>query len=78
MTTIEALEREDVVWFSDQFTEIGNNIERVIQGKRAVIDLIVICLIAEGHALIEDVPGVGKTLLAKSLATSPMTTSSVR
>ncbi|HSR43735.1 MAG TPA: MoxR family ATPase [Acidimicrobiia bacterium] len=70
MTTIEALEREDVVWFSDQFTEIGNNIERVIQGKRAVIDLIVICLIAEGHALIEDVPGVGKTLLAKSLATS--------
>ncbi len=70
MTTIEAVEREDVVWFSDQFAEIGDNIERVIQGKRAVIDLIVICLIAEGHALIEDVPGVGKTLLAKSLATS--------
>jgi MoxR-like ATPase len=42
----------------------------VIQGKRDVIELIAICLVAEGHALIEDVPGVGKTLLAKSLAKS--------
>jgi len=70
VTMIDALEREQVAWFSDQFATIGTNIERVIQGKRSVIDLIVICLIAEGHALIEDVPGVGKTLLAKSLARS--------
>ena len=70
MTTIETDEREQVAWFSHRFSELGDNIERVIQGKRPVIDLIVTCLIAEGHALIEDVPGVGKTLLAKSLARS--------
>ncbi len=70
MTTTETVEREQVAWFSHQFDAIGDNIERVIQGKRSVIDLIVTCLIAEGHALIEDVPGVGKTLLAKSLARS--------
>ncbi|MFH1104426.1 MAG: MoxR family ATPase [Actinomycetota bacterium] len=44
--------------------------ERVIQGKREVIDLVVMSLLSEGHLLIEDVPGVGKTLLAKSLARS--------
>jgi MoxR-like ATPase len=70
VTTIETDEREQVAWFSHRFAELGNNIERVIQGKRPVIELIVTCLIAEGHALIEDVPGVGKTLLAKSLARS--------
>ncbi len=70
MTTTETVEREQVGWFSHQFAAIGDNIERVIQGKRQVIDLIITCLIAEGHALIEDVPGVGKTLLAKSLARS--------
>ena len=70
MTTIETVEREQVAWFSHHFATLGTNIERVIQGKRSVIDLIVTCLISEGHALIEDVPGVGKTLLAKSLARS--------
>jgi MoxR-like ATPase len=42
----------------------------VIQGKRSVVELVLMCLIAEGHVLIEDVPGVGKTLLAKSIARS--------
>ncbi len=49
---------------------IASNIERVIQGKGDVIRLVLICLIAEGHLLIEDVPGVGKTSLAKALALS--------
>jgi MoxR-like ATPase len=44
--------------------------ERVIQGKRHVVDLVTVSLLSEGHVLIEDVPGVGKTLLAKSLARS--------
>ncbi|MBT8197600.1 MAG: AAA family ATPase [Acidimicrobiia bacterium] len=44
--------------------------ERVIQGKRGVVELVVTCMLAGGHALIEDVPGVGKTVLAKSLARS--------
>ncbi len=57
-------------WFTERFVEIGTNIARVIQGNSDVIDLMVTAMIAEGHVLIEDVPGVGKTQLAKSLARS--------
>lgn len=46
------------------------NIERVIVGKRAVVRLAVASLLSQGHLLIEDVPGVGKTMLARSLARS--------
>lgn len=46
------------------------NIEKVIIGKRATIDLAVVGLLCQGHLLIEDVPGVGKTMLARSLARS--------
>ncbi len=49
---------------------IIENIEKVIIGKRNTIELAVICLLCQGHLLIEDVPGVGKTMLAKSLAKS--------
>jgi MoxR-like ATPase len=49
---------------------IVTNVERFIQGKREVIELALTCLIAEGHLLLEDVPGVGKTSLARSLAVS--------
>jgi MoxR-like ATPase len=46
------------------------NIGRVIVGKEAAIDLLLTALLSEGHALIEDVPGLGKTVMAKSLARS--------
>jgi MoxR-like ATPase len=53
------------------FTEnIVGNIEKVIIGKRATIELAVSGLLCQGHLLIEDVPGVGKTMLARSLARS--------
>ncbi len=65
-----AVDRQDVSRFADRFAGIADNIERVIQGKRSPIEQVLTCLIAEGHVLIEDVPGVGKTLLAKSLARS--------
>jgi MoxR-like ATPase len=52
------------------FDALMRNIERVIQGKREQIRLALVCLFAEGHLLIEDVPGVGKTSLAKALARS--------
>jgi MoxR-like ATPase len=46
------------------------NIEKVIVGKRSTVELAVISLLCQGHLLIEDVPGVGKTMLARSLARS--------
>jgi MoxR-like ATPase len=49
---------------------IVNNVERVIIGKRPEVQLTVLGLLSQGHILIEDVPGVGKTVLAKSLARS--------
>ena len=50
--------------------KIKANVQKVIVGKDEVIDLLMIALIASGHVLLEDVPGMGKTLLAKSLARS--------
>jgi MoxR-like ATPase len=50
--------------------QVIENVEKVIIGKRDVIEHTVICLLCQGHLLIEDVPGVGKTMLAKSLARS--------
>jgi MoxR-like ATPase len=44
------------------------NVERVVVGKSALIDLVLVALLCDGHVLLEDVPGVGKTLLAKSIA----------
>ncbi|HEX5018063.1 MAG TPA: AAA family ATPase, partial [Actinomycetes bacterium] len=49
-------------------TEIGDAVAGVIEGKPEAIRLALVVLLAEGHLLIEDVPGVGKTMLAKSLA----------
>src|SRR6266516_4682085 len=49
---------------------IRNNVERVIIGKRDMIDLLLVALLSDGHVLIEDVPGIGKTMMAKSLARS--------
>lgn len=49
---------------------ISENIEKVIVGKRDSIELLLVALLADGHILLEDVPGLGKTLMAKSLAKS--------
>src|SRR3990170_7837720 len=50
--------------------KIVDNIEQVIVGKRKAVELAVVGLISKGHLLIEDAPGVGKTILARSLAKS--------
>ena len=52
------------------FRALVENVERVIQGKREAVHLALVCLLASGHLLIEDVPGVGKTSLAKAIARS--------
>ncbi len=51
-------------------SKLQKNLESVLLGKSEVIQLAMVALLAEGHVLIEDVPGVGKTLLAKALARS--------
>ena len=56
--------------FAVLFEAITGNIAKVVHGKREAIEMAVMCMLAEGHLLIEDVPGVGKTSLAKALAAS--------
>ena len=51
-----------------QIARIVGNIENVIRGKHQQVELTVLCLLAEGHVLIEDIPGVGKTSLVSALA----------
>jgi len=68
---LEVRERpQDWQRFADRFNQIERNVERVVRGKDAEIRLALVALIAEGHLLIEDVPGVGKTMLAKAVARS--------
>src|SRR5918998_923637 len=49
---------------------VGDNVERVVVGKRHEVLLVLVALLCRGHVLIEDVPGVGKTVLAKAVARS--------
>jgi MoxR-like ATPase len=58
---------QEIQSFSDIILE---NVERVIVGKRPVLELLMVALLCEGHVLLEDVPGVGKTMMARALAIS--------
>ena len=55
---------------SGQISTIVDNLGRVVHAPEETLRLVVLCLVAEGHAIIEDFPGVGKTMLAKALARS--------
>jgi len=67
ITDVEDLELE-VRTYADRFQQLVSNVERVIHGKTREIRLAFLCMLAQGHLLIEDVPGVGKTSLARALA----------
>ena len=66
------MQRDDLDWqaFQELFGAIRTNVERVVQGKPEEVERALVSLVAEGHLLIEDVPGVGKTMLAKAIARS--------
>ncbi|MFI7241852.1 AAA family ATPase [Streptomyces qinglanensis] len=65
-----AASQESVALLAQCFHALGDNIERVVKGKRETVELALVCLFSEGHLLIEDVPGTGKTTLARCLAAS--------
>jgi len=55
---------------ADLVAAITANLARVVHAPKETLRLVVLCLVAEGHLIIEDFPGVGKTMLAKALARS--------
>jgi len=64
------MEESTVLKIKETAARVRDNVERVIVGKGAVVELAIIAVLCEGHILLEDVPGLGKTVLAKSLARS--------
>ncbi len=60
--------QEQAAWFSDAFEKLVGNVDLAILGKKDVIRLVVTALLSDGHVLLEDYPGTGKTVLAKALA----------
>ncbi len=59
---------EQATWFAQTFDRLADNIEKAVLGKRHVVRLALTCLLSEGHMLLEDFPGTGKTQLARALA----------
>ncbi len=70
------ISQEQATWFRDTFTSLVENIEQAVVGKTAVVRLAVACLLSEGHLLLEDAPGTGKTMLAKAISNTVHGTSS--
>ncbi len=62
------LNAEQTSWFAETFDKLVGNVEQAILGKRHVVRLAFTCLLSEGHLLLEDFPGTGKTSLAKAIA----------
>jgi MoxR-like ATPase len=69
-STPDAISPRELDGALSQLNRIIRNVERVIFGKRDVIELVLTGMLADGHVLLEDVPGVGKTMLARALAKS--------
>lgn len=66
---------EQATWFAQTFAAIADNVERAVLGKRHVVELVLTAMLSEGHVLLEDVPGTGKTSLARAVAQSVQGTS---
>ena len=61
---------ESVTSLSSAGRRVLENVERVIVGKASVVELVLVAVVCEGHVLLEDVPGIGKTMLARAVARS--------
>jgi MoxR-like ATPase len=61
---------EQVNWFARAFGALVTNVEQAVLGKQHIVRLALTCLVSEGHLLLEDFPGTGKTSLAKAIANS--------
>jgi MoxR-like ATPase len=67
-STTASVTPEQAGWFADAFERLVGNIDQAILGKKHAIRLVLTALLSDGHVLLEDVPGTGKTVLAKALA----------
>ncbi|MBE7699285.1 MoxR family ATPase [Oerskovia sp. Sa1BUA8] len=61
---------EQAAWFAQTFERLVSNVGQAVLGKAGVVRLVLTCMLSEGHILLEDAPGTGKTSLARALAAS--------
>lgn len=71
-----AITNEQATWFAETFAALATNVEKSVLGKRSTVELALTCMLTEGHLLLDDVPGTGKTSLAKALANTVQGTQS--
>ena len=65
--TSMTITQEQATWFAQTFGQIADNVERAVLGKRHVVELVLTAMLSDGHVLLEDVPGTGKTSLARAI-----------
>ncbi len=70
------IQHDQATWFADTFDQLVANVDVAIKGKAHTVRLALACMLTGGHLLLEDVPGTGKTVLAKSIANTVQGTSS--